>query len=206
MSPSRLLSSAVAKGAKGAKGTNRELLRVGDLQRDRILQDIHDRIADREFKSDINTDLLKQEVIEPVRNYVFDPQVQIRGILNALRGTLAFRLALQKVEPPELRDQIEAFLDGDTAEEVVGRKDFKFPGSHTVHHSAAAKEALTSAAKQSLFGVLKNMFLKIFNFKSFVTSYIRDRTQPQTPLEIWEDEAKSQKLVSNPEADDIKAI
>ncbi|KAK7966852.1 uncharacterized protein PG986_001129 [Apiospora aurea] len=189
MPPSSSLSSAAAAGAR------RRSLGVGELQRNRILQDIRDHIGESRYRSHVDPDTLKHEVLDPVLQNDFDPQVQIRGILKALRHTLTFKLALQNIESPELRNQIQAFLDGDTAEEVVGRKDIKFPGSHTIHHPAAAKEAQTSAVKQSLFAVLKNILLKILNVKGLVTSYFRDRTQPPSSLEIWEDEAKSKKLV-----------
>lgn len=177
-----------------ATGAGEHPLSVGTLQRDHILHQILEHIDDAKYKDHVDTIPLKDEVIGPILNKKFDPQVQIRGILRAMQPTLAFKSALQNIEQPELRSQIKDFLEGKTAQEVTGNNDFKLPCSHSIHLAGATKKAQSSVIKRSLFDVLKNLILKILNVKSFVTSFLRDEAKPYSKPQIWEDKAKSRAI------------
>ncbi|KAK8038297.1 hypothetical protein PG994_015064 [Apiospora phragmitis] len=191
-----LSSSSTSISARSAR---RQPWSIGILQRDHILRNIREHIDDVEYKHDVDPEPLKRDVIEPILRNEFDPQVQIRGIMHALRHTLAFRSALQNIKQPGLREQVEAFLRGKAAEEVVAEKGFSLPCSHSIHHPAAAKTVQPLAVKRSFLDVLKDMLLKILNVKSLVTSCLRDKARPHKLPQIWEDEAKSKEVKVYPQ-------
>ncbi|KAK7954106.1 hypothetical protein PG996_014992 [Apiospora saccharicola] len=184
-----LLSSSSSSTANGAEGHH---LSVNTLQRDHILQQMLEGID--HYNHHVETKPLKHDVIKPLIDKKFDPQVQIRGLLCAMQHSHAYKSALQNIRQPGLRSQVASFVKGNTAKEVAG-DDFKLPSSHSIHHAGVAKTVQSSVIKQSFFGLLKNLILKILNLKSLVTSLLTLTRQPQDRPQIWEDGRKSQVIV-----------
>jgi hypothetical protein len=134
------------------------------LHQDNILRDILANIDELQRKEprlkDLDTKPLKEEVIAPVLRNEFDTEVQIRGFLRALQYTPAFKMSFDKVERPELKAQIRAFIDGKSATHVLGTESFVLPASnkHGVvgkgkdHKSTAEAPESTPAKSKEAFG------------------------------------------------------
>ncbi|SMR44975.1 unnamed protein product [Zymoseptoria tritici ST99CH_1A5] len=105
--------------------TARAPLASEHLERTHILQEILDHL-DQYTKvfNLIDYTALKQDVLEPVLAETFDPETQIRGFLKTFRKTLAFGTALSDLQSEQLRKQIDAFVDGKAATDVIGTKGF----------------------------------------------------------------------------------
>ncbi|KAH9903848.1 hypothetical protein F4778DRAFT_781225 [Xylariomycetidae sp. FL2044] len=159
------------------------------LQRDHILRDIFEHIED--FKELLDVAPLKEQVIGPVLDHVFDPEVQMRGMLRALRHTSEFKASLDQVNSPELKGQINAFIEGKSASEVFEGQSFVMPTSHR-HTVAQGKPR-----KASFLEKLKNLLFKALNIKSLIMKRFSSK-DPKALLHelprIYEDEARTKLL------------
>ncbi|KAK7046330.1 putative FAD-binding type 2 protein [Favolaschia claudopus] len=92
------------------------------LERDSILTDILAHIDTYAHHDPaIDCEVLKEHVLQPVLANTFDPEVQLRGFLRALRRTSSFAV----------RAKVESFVDGKSVKEVLGGKGFAMPmGGH----------------------------------------------------------------------------
>lgn len=114
------------------------------LERTHILHEILDHVDEysREFNK-VDYSALKDEVLKPVIAEHFDPETQIRGFLKTFRHTLAYKAAFAKINSPELRQQIDEFVEGKNAKQVVEHKGFHV-GSHespgVTHHFSLLEE------------------------------------------------------------------
>lgn len=102
------------------------------LERTHILEEILDHVDEYCGKFDkVDYDSLKEEVLKPIIAETFNPETQIRGFLKTFRHTLAYKAAFSKIESAELKTQINVFIEGKNAKEVVGDKEF-----HLVSHKS----------------------------------------------------------------------
>src|SRR2546423_9193503 len=108
------------------------------LERNHILQEILDHIED--FGDGFNLvdyDALKRDVLIPVLQENFDPEVQIRGFLKAFRHTQTFQDAFTRIQSPVLKKQITTFIEGKSTEDVVAQHGFEvssYPSAPVKHH------------------------------------------------------------------------
>jgi len=158
------------------------------LERTSILQEIFEHIED--FKDEfglVDYNALKQEVLAPVLNDAFDPEVQIRGFLKAFRKTPAFEDAFNKVQNPKLRSQITAFIDGKSKKEVVADTGFEVashPSGPVKHHFSL----LESLKKLVISGLhLKEEIGDLFHRKT-IDAHLKD-----LPI-VYEDAAKKKPM------------
>lgn len=119
-------------------------LRADLLERTHILEQILQRVDDYSNEFDkVDYSALKNEVLKPVIDEHFDPETQIRGFIKTFRHTLAYKAAFSQIADPNLRRQIDDFVDGKHAKEVVGGKGFH-PTEHrslpVVHHFSLLEE------------------------------------------------------------------
>ena len=131
-------------------------LRSESLERTNILTNI---LSEVDFYSDkfdlIDFTALKTEVLEPLLADTFDPETQIRGFLKTLRHTLAYEEAFSQIESQQLRDQIDGFIDGLCAKDVVGAEAFDIvshPSPPVQHHFSLISELKRWV--HGLFGVV----------------------------------------------------
>jgi hypothetical protein len=110
------------------------------LERTHILEEILRHVDQYSQTFDkVDYEVLKEEVLKPVLAESFDPEIQIRGFLKTFRHTVAYKSALSKIASQELKDQINDFIEGKQAKEVVDNKGFNL-ASHSrasppvVHH------------------------------------------------------------------------
>ncbi|TKA64912.1 hypothetical protein B0A49_09681 [Cryomyces minteri] len=108
------------------------------LYRDGILRDILENVERYSQNFDkVNYKDLKEYVLKPVLEERFDPEVQIRGFVRALRPTPWYQEAFSKIGTQELKDQIDAFADGASPEDAIGKAGFqvsKHPSPGIKHH------------------------------------------------------------------------
>lgn len=107
------------------------------LERTNILQQILEHIED--FKDQfpkVDYAALKRDVLEPVIKEQFDPEVQIRGFLRTFQNTEIFKDAFEQIKNSELQAQINAFIQGSSAKDVVGKAGFQVSAhrSPTIKH------------------------------------------------------------------------
>ncbi|KAF2711582.1 hypothetical protein K504DRAFT_532151 [Pleomassaria siparia CBS 279.74] len=124
------------------------------LERTHILEEILNHVSEySQIYDKIDYDSLKEEVLKPVLAEAFDPQIQIRGFLKTFRYTVAYKEAFSKIESPELRSQIDEFVEGKQANDIVGDKEF-----HLVSHRSAPVVhhfSLLSELKELVLGGLE---------------------------------------------------
>jgi hypothetical protein len=141
-------------------------LRSELLERTHILKEILSHVDDysREYDK-IDYSSLKNEVLKPVLAETFDPETQIRGFLKTFRHTLVYKAAFSKIDNQELKDRINAFIDGKGAKDVVGADGFHVAShaSPPVHHHF------------SLLSELKKLVLSAIELKEAV----KDVLHPQ---------------------------
>lgn len=137
------------------------------LERTHILNEILDDVEKRyaaEFDL-VDYKPLKEEVLKPVLAETFNPETQIRGFLKTFRHTLAYKAAISNIESHQLKKQIDAFVDGHDAKDVIGNKGFHV-GAHKsppVHHHF------------SLLAELQKLAINVLELKEVV----RDVFHPQ---------------------------
>jgi len=91
-----------------------------NLDRTDIIQQMIAHVED--FKAefpDVNYTALEQEVLEPVIQGKFDPEVQIRGLLRTFQNTDIFKNAFGQIQDPGLQAQINAFIQGSSAADAI---------------------------------------------------------------------------------------
>ncbi|KAJ4303386.1 hypothetical protein N0V90_002279 [Kalmusia sp. IMI 367209] len=101
------------------------LLRREHLERTHILKEILNHVDDYAEYDKIDYGTLKDEVLKPVLAETFDPETQIRGFIRTFRHTLAYEAAIGKIASEELKRQIDEFVDGKDAKDVVDGKEFR---------------------------------------------------------------------------------
>jgi len=123
------------------------------LERNNILQQILDHITDFQDQfTTVNYDALKKDVLLPVIQGHFDPEVQIRGFLKTFEDTPAFKAAFKEIKSPELQSHILAFIAGGKSQDVVAQTGFQVSG----HPSGPVKHhfSLLAALKKLVVGGL----------------------------------------------------
>ncbi|KAF2011948.1 hypothetical protein BU24DRAFT_443328 [Aaosphaeria arxii CBS 175.79] len=114
------------------------------LERTHILKQILEHIEEFSDDSDeVDYAALKEEVLKPVIAERFDPEVQLRGFLRTFQHTITYRKAYSNIKSPELRGQIDAFVNGKHAKDVTSNLGFdlllhKSPGVQ--HHFSLLEE------------------------------------------------------------------
>ncbi|ERF72013.1 hypothetical protein EPUS_08407 [Endocarpon pusillum Z07020] len=68
---------------------------------------------------------LRKQLVN-VQDHKFEPETQIRGFLRAFRHTAVFRQAFEELND-RTKSQLEAFMEGKSAEDVVGHAKFFYP-------------------------------------------------------------------------------
>ncbi|KAL9108479.1 MAG: hypothetical protein Q9227_006694 [Pyrenula ochraceoflavens] len=154
------------------------------LERNHLLQAILDHIESFADKFNlIDYDSLRQDVLKPVLADAFDPEIQIRGFLKAIRHTDGFKKAFEEVESSQLRDQIESFVDGQSSEEVVAGRGFEVKS----HPSPGAKHHF------SLLDALKKLTVSGLGLKERVQRLFKEddieKHRKHVPI-IFEDAAE----------------
>ncbi|RCI16379.1 hypothetical protein L249_2455 [Ophiocordyceps polyrhachis-furcata BCC 54312] len=108
------------------------------LERDAILKQILDHIGDFADRFDkIDYDALKKDVLVPVLEGHFDPEVQIRGFLKTFHHTVAFQKALSTIDDGQIRAQVENFVAGKSIKDVTDGGEFNLsalPSGPVKHH------------------------------------------------------------------------
>lgn len=114
------------------------------LERDHILKEILDQIGDyAERFNTIDYDSFKDDVLKPILAENFNPETQIRGYLKAFQHTTAYKNAYSQIQSPELKQQIDAFLRGTSAKDIIGEKGFHVQAHRSppvVHHFSLLEE------------------------------------------------------------------
>jgi len=122
----------------------RHSLRAEILERTHILEEILDQVDGFASEFDkVDYSALKNEVLKPVIAEHFDPETQIRGFLKTFRHTLVYKAAFSRIASSELQEQINNFIDGKQAKEVVKGKDFHLTSHRSppvVHHFSLLQE------------------------------------------------------------------
>jgi hypothetical protein len=120
------------------------------LERTNILQQILEHIEDfKEQFPKVDYAALKRDVLEPVVKEQFDPEVQIRGFLRTFQDTEIFKDAFEQIKNSELQAQVNAFIQGSSAKDAVGKAGFQV----SAHPSPAVKHHF------SLLQTLKKILL-----------------------------------------------
>jgi hypothetical protein len=114
------------------------------LERTHILKEILDHVDEysRDFDK-VDYAALKHDVLQPVLAEHFDPETQIRGFLKTFRHTLVYKAAFARIASPELRQQIDDFIDGKHAKDVLDGKQFHLVSHRSppvIHHFSLLEE------------------------------------------------------------------
>jgi hypothetical protein len=153
------------------------------LERNNILQQILEHVSDFQDQfPTVDYEALKRDVLLPVLQARFDPEVQIRGFLRTFEHTPAFQTAFQEIKSPELQSQILAFIAGGKSQEVVAQNGFRVlthPSGPVKHHFSL----LTELKKI----VLKGLHLKDTIHDAFHADAI-DSHLKNLPI-VYEDDA-----------------
>ncbi|RDA94540.1 hypothetical protein CP533_2744 [Ophiocordyceps camponoti-saundersi (nom. inval.)] len=108
------------------------------LERDAILKQILDHIGDFADRFDkVDYDALKEDVLVPVLEGHFDPEVQIRGFLKTFQHTVTFKKALSSIDNAQIRAEVEKFVAGKSTKEVTDGHGFNLaalPSGPVKHH------------------------------------------------------------------------
>lgn len=161
-------------------------LRTEHLERTHILQQILRDVDAYSSEFDkVDYDSLKQDVLKPVLAETFDPETQIRGFLKTFRHTPAYKSAFSQIESLELKDQIEKFIDGKGAKDVVGTDGFHLLAhkSPPVHHHF------------SLLAELKKLMLGVVGLNDAVKDVLHPKHKHVKDLPIVYEDAASSKVV-----------
>jgi hypothetical protein len=161
-------------------------LRKELLERTHILKEILGNVDDYAKDFDlIDYPALKEEVLKPVLAETFDPETQIRGFLKTFRHTLVYKAALAKIGNDGLKDQIDAFVDGKSAKQVVGAGGFDVAShkSPPVHHHF------------SLLAELKKLVIGAIELKEAVHDVFHPQHKHVKDLPVVFEDANDTKVV-----------
>ena len=156
------------------------------LERTHILKEILNHVDEYSEKYDkVDYAALKDEVLKPVLAEEFDPETQIRGFLKTFRHTLVYKAAFSQISSQELKDQIDGFIEGKHAKEVVGSNEFHLPS----HPSPAVRHHF------SLLTELKKLVLSGLNLKAIVGDIFHPQHKHVKGLPILFEDAADTKVV-----------
>ena len=186
----------------------REVPAVDNLERDAILRSMLHNISDYHKKGpSVKVDVLKQSVLQKVidapdpnkPDVTFDPEVQLRGFLQAFAETPAFSTKI-KVLDDVTQAQIRAFRDNKNWKKTV-EGGFRLP-----NYNPAVSQALTTSTSPTscptqvmesvlgcLSGVLKPIALLFLKCKmGFAAEMLakQDATKYAGGPQIYENEGK----------------
>lgn len=161
-------------------------LRGEVLERTHILEEILDHVDEyaREFDK-IDYDALKDQVLKPVIAETFDPETQIRGFLRTFRHTPVYKLAFSKIESEELKQQIDDFIHGKRADDVIGGKGFHLAS----HKSPPVRHHF------SLLEELKKLVISGLELKAAVKDIFHPKHKHVKDLPVVYEDASSTKVV-----------
>ncbi|KAF7586503.1 hypothetical protein BBP40_008785 [Aspergillus hancockii] len=154
-----------------------------ELERNHILQGMVDNIGRfAKTYSKIDYDALKNEVLIPVLEKIFDPEIQLRGFLRAFHRTSEFKTAFDNIDDPVLRDQITQFRKGRPSRAVTGQHGFEVTG----HPSPGSKHHF------SLLEELNKLRLSATELKEVLKDVIHPKHRQTVALPVlWEDEQQT---------------
>ncbi|KAK6984829.1 putative fad-binding type 2 protein [Favolaschia claudopus] len=170
------------------------------LERDSILNDILAHIDSYAHHDPaIDCEALKEHVLRPVLANTFDPEVQLRGFLRALRRTSSFAVALEGIQDGEVRAKVESFVDGKSVKEVLGGKGFAMPkGGHRQvgANEQKRKENFGERLVNGIADAVDEVVFKVLDAKEEVESRLdvmKERLIDGSHAhpEIYEDEAET---------------
>lgn len=207
-STSKHSSSPNSDGSSSSDSTKADHHHPHILQRDHILRDIlaHVDAYARPLSSpSFDTAPLKDDVLRPVLRGAFDPEVQLRGFLRALRHTPAFTEALADISNETLRERVRAFADGKSAREVLGGETFVMP---TARHARVVRRSGTKGqegqeelegneGKQLVVGASQGIVVKILDaarelFGCCLSARVKEgETDTHELPKVYEDEARA---------------
>ncbi|KAF7502144.1 hypothetical protein GJ744_006980 [Endocarpon pusillum] len=91
---------------------------------------------------------LRKQLVN-VQDHRFEPETQIRGFLRAFRHTPVFSHAFEELSD-RTKSQLEAFMEGKSAEDVIGHAKFFYPApSPAVKHHFRLLDFFKSLKKRS---------------------------------------------------------
>lgn len=156
------------------------------LERTHILQEILDNVDDYASKfGEVDYTALKNEVLKPVIAETFNPETQIRGFLKTFRHTPVYRDAFSKIESQDLRDQIDAFIDGKGTKDVVGDKEFLIAS----HKSPPVRHHF------SLLAELRKLVISAVELKAAIHDVFHPQHKHVKDLPVVFEDAKATKVV-----------
>lgn len=93
------------------------------LERTHILKEILEHVEEYAKKFDkVDYSALRDQILKPVLEETFDPEIQIRGFLNTFKHTSAYKDAFSNI-PDDLKEQVNDFVHGKPADKVVEGHD-----------------------------------------------------------------------------------
>jgi hypothetical protein len=147
-----------------------------------MIENIEDRFARNYSEVDYGT--LKKEVLIPVIEKEFNPEVQLRGFLRAFRNTSGFKNSFKNIGDPTLKKQITAFIEGKPSDDAVCNHDFDVSG-----HRGPVKHHF------SLLSVLKNLFACALQLKEAIKDiFPRKHRYVQDLPGFWEDQKQTKAM------------
>jgi len=161
-------------------------LRSELLERTHILKEILSHVEEYSNEFDkIDYPSLKNEVLKPVLAEVFDPETQIRGFLKTFRHTLVYKAAFSKIDNQQLREQIDAFIDGKGAKDVTREAGFHVAShkSPPVHHHF------------SLLSELKKLVLSAIELKEAVKDVLHPKHKHVRDLPVVFEDVSDTRVV-----------
>lgn len=156
------------------------------LERTHILKEILNHVEEYSHEFDkIDYPALKDEVLKPVIAETFDPETQIRGFLKTFRHTLVYKAAFSQIDSEELKEQINAFIDGKDAKQTLDGKGFHLTShkSPPVHHHF------------SLLAELKKLVISTVDLKAIIKDVLHPKHKHVKDLPIIFEDASDTKVV-----------
>ncbi|KAH7118729.1 hypothetical protein B0J11DRAFT_591121 [Dendryphion nanum] len=161
-------------------------LRAEILERTHILKDIlaHiDRYSSEYDKIDYSA--LKEDVLKPVLADDFDPETQIRGFLKTFRHTLSYKAAFSRIASDDLKDRIDAFIDGKRAKDAIGDRGFHLLS----HKSEPVQHHFTLIAE------IKKLLVDGLELKAIVKDILHPKHQHVKDLPIIYEDVRNTQVV-----------
>ncbi|KAL5443391.1 hypothetical protein PMIN06_008706 [Paraphaeosphaeria minitans] len=162
------------------------LLRREHLERTSILKEILDHVSEYATKYDkIDYLPLEKEVLKPVLADKFDPETQIRGFLRTFQHTIAYKLAIERIQSEELKKQITEFVDGKDTKTIINGKSFRVD----LHRSPPVQHHF------SLTDELKKLFVCTIDLKAAISDVFHPKHKYVKNLPIIYEDAQNTKLL-----------